>query len=396
MRVKTKTRVSPFCECREDGHCKRYNRDMGGRMREICAGVNVDLGTAAAFREQWLREAVGHSITLPQEGGGTRLLLKTDQAPGDAVAMTAAIYSLHRAHPGKYVTAVESYWPDVFEHNPDVPVHVVPTGEPCRDPDVLEVAMHYPAIHQSNERGIHFMQGWCEFLGSALGVSVPLLTNRPRLYFDSPEPKVGNFWLVCSGGKSDFTTKLWGQRNYQDVVSSLRGEVNFVQVGGSRPVVPWRESTLCSQEDSHPRLTGATDMVGKTSLRELFELTRRARGVLCGVSLLMHVAAALEKPAIVVAGGREPVAWNAYPKQQYVHTVGALPCRDVRGQNGACWRYRTVPLGDGAVMDRDTCQRPAGDIPECMKIITPAEIAGLVARYNRRYEHVTDSTKLHP
>ena len=384
--------MSDFCECVEDGFCQRYQREMGGRMRELCAGVNVDLGTAAAFREQWVRETTAQ-VPTNVTTSPKYLLLKTGQAPGDAVAMTAAIYSLHRAHRGRYTTYVESYWPEVFEHNPDVAIHVVPRNDGfCTLADATHVQMHYPAIHQSNERGIHFMQAWCEFLGAALGVQIPLMTNRPRLYFSefSESPPTEDFWLICSGGKRDFTTKLWGHKNYQKVVWLLKGEVEFVQVGGSRPIMPWNASTLGSQEDDHPRISGAVDMVGKTTLRDLFDLVRRARGVLCGVSLLMHVAAALEKPAIVIAGGREPVAWNAYPMQHYLHTVGALPCSDSQGRRGgACWRYRTIPLGDGTMLDNNTCERPLDGTPECMRMITPNEVENLVLRYNRRYEYVT-------
>jgi hypothetical protein len=338
---------------------------MGGRMRELCAGVNVDLGTAAAFREQWAREAGAP----PSAGSPTPLLLRTDQAPGDAVVMTAAIYSLHRAYPSKYATAVESLWPDVFANNPDVSP---PTS------GAAELHMHYPAIHLSNGRGVHFMQGWCEFLGAALGCYVPLLTNRPHLYFpDSAPPPVGDFWLICSGGKRDFTNKLWGWHAYQEVVDRLAERVRFVQVGDAA--------------GDHPRLVGAEDMIGRTTLRGLFYLARRARGVLCGVSLLMHVAAALEKPAVVVAGGREPVQWNAYPRQQYLHTVGALPCRDLQGRvGGACWRSRVIPLGDGTAFDRDICERPIHGplgqfVPQCMTLIQPAEVADYVLRCDRGY-----------
>lgn len=363
---------------------------MTGRFREICAGINVDLGTAAAFRDQWAREA-GTAAHLNPHVAPTKLLLKTGQAPGDAVAMTAAIYSLHRAHPGRYATSVESYWPDVFAHNPDVVGHHVPTGSPLQLPDTSVVEMHYPAIHQSNSRGIHFMQGWTEFLGAALGISVPLLTNRPHLYFVDPIPPTEDFWLICSGGKRDFTNKLWGHANYQKVVDLLRGEVRFIQVGGSRPLIPWAKETAGSQDDLHQKLVHTEDMVGKTTLRHLFDLCRRAHGVLCGVSLLMHVAAALEKPAVIIAGGREPVQWNAYPKQQYVHTVGALSCSTAQGDiGGACWRSRVVPLGDGTTLDEHTCQYPtAAGIPECMNMIRPTSVAELVLRYNREYGDVT-------
>ncbi len=356
--------MSNFCDCTEDGYCPRYGlRFMGGRMREICAGVNCDLGTAAAFREQWRLEAGEPFVS--RASAPVPLLLKTDQAPGDTVAMTAAVYSLHRAHPGRYLTSVESPHPEVWEYNPDVvPVNIGST----------EVRMHYPAIHQSNERGIHFMQGWCEHLGRALGVEVPLMTNRPHLYFNEQDVyPAGDYWVVCSGGKSDFTNKQWPW--YQSVVSWLRGRVKFVQVG----------ATLVD----HPPLHGATNLVGGTDLRRLFQLVRGARGVLCGVSLLMHVAAALEKPAIVIAGGREPVAWNAYPKQQYIHTVGALPCTTPQGDAGACWRSRTVPLGDGMLLDRDTCLYPVDGVPKCMTMIRPVTVVDLILRYNSQYEHTT-------
>lgn len=355
-----------FCDCKEDGECPRYSREMRGRFRQICQGVNVDLGTAAAFRTQWSREA---GAKQQCDCKPEPLVIITDQAPGDAVAMTAAIHSLHTTHPGRYLTAVESKWWEVFEHNPHVTDRI---------DGMSELRMHYPAIHQSNDRAIHFMQGWCEFLGSALGVDVPLLTNRPHLYFRDPDPPgIENYWVVCSGGKSDFTNKLWGRDNYQEVVNQVKRTHNtqFIQVGDG---------------DGHPRLDGCVDVVGKTTLRGLFDIVRSARGVLCGVSLLMHVAAALEKPAVVVAGGREPVSWNAYPNQQYVHTVGALPCTDTQGHVGhACWRSRVVPLGDNATLDKDTCERPMrsfGDVPMCMDMISPEHVAELVMRYNRQYE----------
>jgi hypothetical protein len=287
--------------------------------------------------------------------------------------MTAAIYSLHRAHPGRYLTAVESKYPEVFLHNPDIVVSSLL-------PDPVELQMHYPAIHQSNHRAIHFMQGWCEHLGRALGVDVPLMTNRPHLYFDKPESNpIHPYWVICSGGKNDFTNKLWPY--YQRVTMALPS-TTFVQVG--------------SDEHDHPPLEGdnVINAVGKTTLRKLFDVVRSAHGIVCGVSLLMHVAAALEKPAIVLAGGREPVTWNAYPKQQYLHTVGLLGCTSTQGERGgACWRSRVMPHNDGTVLDHNTCERPVVVngrlVSECMSKIKPIQVVELVSRYNAQYEHHT-------
>jgi Glycosyltransferase family 9 (heptosyltransferase) len=301
-------------------------------MRGICRGDSVDAGTAAELRDQWAREA-GPSL---YDGPTVDIVLTTDQRPGDALVMTAAIVSLHRKYPGRFRTAVRSPWPEVFECNP----YVVDVVGP-------ELAMHYPAIHDANHRCIHFMGAYCEHLGRALGVEVPLLTNRPHLYgYDGTETH--DFWVVCIGGGTDFTNKLWP--GYQEVVDSK--VVRFVQVG---------------LDDV--RLRGVIDMVGRTTLRELFGLVSRSKGVLCGVSLPMHVAAAFGKPAVIVAGGREPVQWNAYPNQHYLHS--ALPC-------APCWRARTVLLDDGSPYDGSLCVLPEGATPRCMNDVRPRTVVELV------------------
>jgi ADP-heptose:LPS heptosyltransferase len=323
----------PYCECYEDGWCSRYGCYMRGRMREICQGINVDLGVAASMRMEW---------TKPTQyfGPPRRIILRYDQNPGDAVAMTAAIYSLHRAYPGRYLTGVRGPHQDVFVNNPDVSnIH----GE--------EICMHY----RVEDRGIHFMQAWCNHLSEVLSIEVPLLTNRPRLYLD--KESVQDYWVVCSGGKKDFTTKIWPY--YQGVVEKAR----FIQVGTK----------------DHEPLYGVKNMLGKTSLRDLFYIVQTSRGVLCGVSLLMHVAAALEKPAIILAGGREPVQWNAYPKQHYIHTIGILPCCKT-----PCWKSRVEPLNDGSPHDNSLCERPIAGFPECMTSIKPNEIVTLIQRLSRQ------------
>lgn len=261
---------------------------MRGRFREICAGINIDLGTAAAFREQWQQESNFGKGTPNMESDSTLLpiILKTDQAPGDALVMTSAIYSLSRMYPNTYRIGVISPYPEIFKYNPDItPIEEMPNASAL-------IHMHYPAIHASNTRGITFMQGYCEFLGKALDIDLPLLTNRPHLYFDEavpPKYRQTPYWVICSGGKLDFTNKLWGFYNYQAVVFRLKEKLDFIQVG--------------EKTSEHPHLIGTYDIVGQTGLRELFDVIRGAVGVLCGVSLPMHIAAALEKPAIVIAGG---------------------------------------------------------------------------------------------
>jgi len=129
-------------------------------------------------------------------------------------------------------------------------------------------------------------------------------------------------------------------------------------------------------------------------------LIHNADGVLCGVTSLMHLAAAVPRPAnrtglrpcVVIAGGREPPHWEGYPGHQFLHTVGALQCCREDG----CWKARTRALGDGAPEDEPDCRCVdiVGPLARCMHLITPNDVIrriesyfeGGVARYLRSAE----------
>jgi ADP-heptose:LPS heptosyltransferase len=306
-------------------------------------------------------------VYRPRPGAGRKLLLVNHLSPGDVLCLTAAVHSLHRTHPGEFVTAVDTSAPALWDHNPDV----VLEGEGFE-----RVQTHYPLVHESNQRAVHVLEGYCAFLEENLKVRVPLLVNRPLLYL-SPEEKSwmgqvqevfghrGKFWLLGAGRKQDFSAKFWGSENYQRLVDLLRGRVLFVQVGAA--------------EHHHPPLRGVLNLVGRTDLRQLVRLVWHADGAVGGTTLLMHLAAALEKPYVCVQGGREPVSWNAYPRSHQLHTVGSLPCC----KEGGCWRSRTVALGDGSEQDKSLCDHPVPGpepVPRCLELIRPEYVAETVLR----------------
>ena len=84
---------------------------------------------------------------------------------------------------------------------------------------------------------------------------------------------------------------------------------------------------------------------------------------------------------MVVAGGREPPHWTAYPHHQFIHTVGALACCD----DGGCWKSRTLPLGDGDEKDRpgELCVDVVGNLPRCMDMISAEEVCRRIEMYYR-------------
>jgi len=305
-----------------------------------------------------------------------KLILRNHQSPGDIVMLTAAVRDLHRCYPGRFLTDVRTSCPDLWLGNP----WLTPLEE--SDPEAKVIECHYPIIHKSNTTPYHFLFGFIEYLNDVLGLRIQPTEYRGDIYL-LPEEKewfarveeangrARPYWLFASGGKFDYTIKWWAVDRYEKVVEHFRGRIEFVQVGESH--------------HQHPAVPGAIDLRGRTNLRQLVRLMYHAQGAVSAVSLLMHLAAAVEvkpgmpknRPCVVIAGGREPPHFTAYPHHQFIHTVGALRCCD----NGGCWKSRTLPLGDGDPKDGELCVDVVGSLPRCMDMITVDEVIRRVAMY---------------
>lgn len=307
-----------------------------------------------------------------------RLILRSFQSPGDILMLTAAVRDLHASCPGQFQTDVCTSAGDLWDNNP----HLTPLTEGQGGVEVLD--MQYSLIHHSNHRPYHFLHGYAQQLEQMLGVRVPVTRFQGDVYLSAaersapPEPGVPErFWIVVAGGKYDFTAKWWDPAAFQAVVDHFRGRIRFVQCG--------------EQGHWHPPLEGVVNRVGKTSLREFVRLMHHADGVLCPVTFAMHLAAAVEtrpgrprnRACVVVAGGREPPHWEAYPHHQFLSTNGALSCC----ADGGCWRSRCQLVGDGDDKDRDNvCERPVQltpglRIPQCMTMITAHDVIRRIELY---------------
>ncbi len=315
-----------------------------------------------------------------------KLILRHFLSPGDVLMLTAAVRDLHRSHPGAYLTDVRTPCDALWENNP----HLSRLSED--DPEVTQIECHYPLIQRSNQSPHHFIHGFSDYLNEQLGAHIELTDFKGDIHLapiekewmsqvqeitQTPVP----FWIIVAGGKNDFTIKWWDGPRWQRVVDHFRERILFVQVGEAHHV--------------HPPLRGVLDFRGQTDLRQLVRLVHHAQGILCPVTLLMHLAAAVEmpvgrpknRPCVVVAGGREPMQWEAYPHHQFIHTNGALLCCD----QGGCWKSRVVPLGDGDEKDENLCLQvvevtgPDGHsprpLPRCMDMITADEVIRRIELY---------------
>jgi ADP-heptose:LPS heptosyltransferase len=303
--------------------------------------------------------------------GMRKLILKCGLSPGDLVMLTAAVRDLCRYYPGRFQIDVRTSCPDLWENNPYV------TPIPDQDPEAELIECSYPLINRCDTTPYHCLHGFIEFLNERLNLAIKPAQYRGDIHLSAQEKAWFSqvhevtrqdipFWIVAAGGKYDITIKWWDVERYQQVVDHFRGRIQFVQVGD------------CGHH--HPKLNGVIDLRGQTSLRELIRLVYHAQGVLCSVTSLMHLAAGVEtrfrqparRPCVVIAGGREPAHWEAYPGHQFVHTNGALPCC----AQGGCWKDRTVPLRDGDKRDQhgNRCVDVVNGLPRCMNLITAAEV----------------------
>ncbi len=279
-----------------------------------------------------------------------KIFLRHHRAPGDVVVMTSAVESLHRQYPGQYRVCVSTPYPEIWKNNPGVEAMLPWT---CHIVDLDYMA-------RDSETGCHFMDAFTSRLGKALGVSLTRQVDRPCLFLTDEEKNkkwgFGKYIVLNAGVKHDMPAKQWG--GYQSVVDRLKRRVKFVQVG--------------LRQHSHPPLTGVVDLVGQTSLRDLFSLVNGSVGGIGGTTLLQHVCGALAKPYFGILGGREPVTWSAYPGAVLFGNVGSLPCCAER----ACWRSKVSGEGDRV------CSLPvvtaAGIVPQCMESISVDEVVAAV------------------
>jgi len=307
-----------------------------------------------------------------------KLVLRNFQSPGDIVMLTAAVRDLHRTYPGRFQTDVRTSCPHLWENNP----YITPLNE--RDDEVEVVDCEYPLIHRSNDLPYHFIHAFIDFLNERLDLSIRPTSFHGDIHVSALEKSWYSqieeivkvrlpFWIVVAGGKLDYTTKWWNRTRYQQVVDHFLDTIMFVQVG--------------EEGHYHPPLRNVIDLRGKTDLRQLVRLVYHAQGVLCPVTLLMHLAAAVEvgpgmprhRPCVVIAGGREPTHWEAYPHHQFLHRAGALPCCE----HGGCWKSRVLPLGDGDEKDapENRCVDVVDELPRCMDLITADDVIRAIEVY---------------
>lgn len=305
-----------------------------------------------------------------------KICFKNFQSPGDIVVMTGAIRDLKEQYP-RHEIAVNTTAMDIWQNNPNVSWFNERQADKSYN-------LGYDDIHNSDMSGRHFSSAFHIQIEDILNIKLYQSKIWPELFLSDEEknnrpPIEGNYndkyWLLNAGYKDDFSLKHWGTMNYQEVVDRLKGKIKFVQVGEDSP------------GHYHLPIDGAINMIGKTNMREYIRLSYHSEGSIGPVSMHMHISAAFRKPCVIIAGGREPFRWEAYPNQRYVCTNGFLPCCNLK----ACWKNWlkhkvTEPMKhkteiDGENWEDKTCTNMDNGIAKCMKMITPEMVEKEILGY---------------
>lgn len=311
-----------------------------------------------------------------------KFILTHKLAPGDETCTTALVRDISLAYGDRYAVDFRGNFRTIYDCNP----YITPLNE--NDPSVEHIKLCYRKGMTTVERGDkhHFITEFHRNFEFQTGIHVDCLKSQTDLHPSKQEaaetPIGGRYWLVFAGGKTDFTVKHWRYAWYQETADTLQSYgLRLAQSGAAKP------------DSVHPPMRNVMNLLGWGSIRQLLWQIYHCEGIICPITCAMHMGSAFNKPVVVIAGGREHWAWEAYtndgqfgPKAEpikvphrYLHTLGLLDCCKDRG----CWRNKVLPHPKDKNICYQRAPQPPGSqaLPMCMHMITPAMVCEAVMSY---------------
>jgi hypothetical protein len=235
-----------------------------------------------------------------------------------------------------------SRYAEIFANNPDIAItrdYRYPTagrlrhwGYSCIIP---QYATYDPVTDIDITPNEHFLQTMCRMAGIQGSIDL-----RTYFHLTAQEKARGRLHpsqaVIHSTGLEIMPNKRWPKEHYQTVADQTRARVQWIQLG--------------LKDD--PPIAGATDLRGRTTLRESAAILAHSNVFLGQAGLLMHLARAVETRSVIVYGGRENPSVSGYVANE--NLVGRTPC-------SYCW------------------QRTRCDFDhECMRMITAEHVSSAV------------------
>lgn len=355
----------------DKGHVK-------ARLLDVASTLGIDLGVPMTQPIKVMKEIVFHNR----------------QRIGDMLMFTTGVRDFKTAFPDTRVNVISTAM-HIWDHNPHLDRTLATYLENGHTLESIK-AEDYPAhtnvvkigpgkmTNASNRIDWHFANAYRVSMEDNLGVHIPQGESRPDIWltreeYEAPRVTPDPYWLIIGGGEKGWGCKMYPWDRWQEVINQ-NPDLLFYQLG--------------SQGDGHPKLQGknVVDYIGKTEdrntgIRDLFKLFLNAEGSIGLVSFHMHLSGALYKPAVVVAGAREPVSFTRYQGHQYLSNEGCLPCAETT----ACWHCATHACtnlvndkGEHVTLTKeDGAHARDGIMPRCVDMIEPQDITRAINEYYR-------------
>ncbi|MDX2110991.1 MAG: glycosyltransferase family 9 protein [Verrucomicrobiota bacterium] len=248
------------------------------------------------------------------------------QGIGDALLLSTVLYHRGKAQPTNSRVWVGTNYPEIYQGNPFVQVlpgrtqhwghRLIRLMRICR----LVKPFSYIDYYHKGIPKAHLLTLLSERIGLHTAPITPVYfptenERRTRLLPQSTKPVV----IMQSTGNTAWTdNKNWGSERFCAVAKLLAASATLVQIGRS--------------ED--PPLEGALNLCGRLTIRQCFQVLAEGNLFIGQVGFLMHAAAAVSTPGVIVYGGFEAPWQSGYEANVNLYTT--LEC-------SPCWLQTRCP-----------------------------------------------------
>jgi ADP-heptose:LPS heptosyltransferase len=282
--------------------------------------------------------------------GFPRHFFRSSGLLGDDLMCTAVFREMKKRGSGKITMATRQA--GLFERNPDVDEIIaypdswlercLQHGLPVRP---LTYTQYDPLRDADAPPADHALIRMFQLAGVGGPVELRPYLNLTKAEFAAG--KLGENQVVMQsttlGSTQSMRNKEWYPQRFQEVCNELRLDLTVIQLG--------------SADD--PRLQGAIDLRGKTTVRQAAGILAQSLAFIGLVSFLMHLARAVDCRSVIIFGGREKPSQTGYVANKNLYQP--VPC-------APCW------LRNPCDFDR-----------KCMNLITTEQVIAATAEQISRY-----------
>ena len=181
----------------------------------------------------------------------------------------------------------------------------------------------------------------------------PLALEQMRAKLDTQG--ITQFWVMHAGAQYDY--KIYPQQLRNKLIQELTEQgLTLIATGGNTPI----DQRIKTELPHHPQ---CHNWIGQTNLSELIALISLSQGYIGMDTLVMHIAASLNKPVFAIFGPTLTSVWSPWKNEptQKIHVFQAdMPC---------------VPCGKAG------CDNRHGK-SQCLDHIPPRTIAQEMKQFN--------------